>query len=70
MLLQCSCPVRVLGFLEPLADEGKLSREVLDLSLDAVLVAVSQLRHFGFHSLDLAIKSYDTLKRYDIILYI
>ena len=61
MLLQSSRPLGLLGLLEALLDEGKLAREILHPSLDAVLMAIGQLRDFSFHVLNLPTTSYTSL---------
>jgi len=53
MLRQRAGPLHLLGFFETLLDEGKLSWKILNLSFNAVLVAIGQLQHFSFHVLDL-----------------
>jgi len=64
MLLQRSAPLPLLGFLETLLNEGKLSRKILHLSFDAVLMAIGQLRGFSFQVLNLpTISLYKAVKQ-------
>ena len=59
MLLQRSRPVGILGFFEALCNESKLSREILHLALNAVLMTVGQFGHVRLHTLHLFTKSFN-----------